>query len=118
MAPRIPTAGWQTADRRHRSVPRLSHTNDVEYRRGDFNLARLEPVDDDPFDPEAVAVMIEDHLVGHLPRHVARSYRPIIAEAITGSGGATCLTEIRGGWERAHGDVGLFGVVLSLPRPE
>jgi hypothetical protein len=81
-------------------------------------LARLDPVDDNPFDPAAVAVMIEDHLVGHLPRNAARAYRPIIADAITASGEATCLAEIRGGWERSHGDVGLFGVILSLPRPE
>ncbi len=79
--------------------------------------ARLEPVDDNPFDSQAVAVRIEDTLVGHLPRHEARSYRPIIEESIRSSGVATCLAEIRGGWERAHGDVGRFGVVITLPRP-
>ncbi len=79
--------------------------------------ARLEPEDDNPFDPRAVAVTIEDNLVGHLPRTAARLYRPIIEESIRRSGLATCRAEIRGGWERAHGDVGRFGVVLSLPRP-
>ncbi len=78
--------------------------------------ARLEPEDDNPFDPQAVAVTIEDNLVGHLPRPAARLYRPIIEESIRNSGVATCRAEIRGGWERAHGDVGRFGVVLRLPR--
>ncbi len=79
--------------------------------------ARLEPDDDNPFDAQAVAVRIEGDLVGHLPRDAARVYRPIIEESIRCSGVATCLAEIRGGWERAHGDVGRFGVVVTLPRP-
>ena len=77
----------------------------------------LEPEDDSPFDSQAVAVRIDENLVGHLSRHAARVYRPIIEESIRRSGVATCLAEIRGGWERAHGDVGRFGVVVTLPRP-
>jgi len=78
--------------------------------------ARLEPVDDNPFDARAVEVRIDDNLVGHLSRQAARFYRPIIEESIRRSGAATCLAEIRGGWERAQGDVGRFGVVVRLPR--
>jgi hypothetical protein len=81
-------------------------------------LARLEPVDDNPFDPGAVAVRIEGHLVGYLPRHTARVYRPIVEESIGSAGVATCLAEIRGGWERDHGDLGRFGVVVTLPTPD
>lgn len=77
--------------------------------------ARLEPEDDNPYDPQAVAVRIEENLVGHLPRQAARAYRPIIEETIQRFGVATCLAEIRGGWERSHGDVGHFGVVVVLP---
>ena len=80
-------------------------------------LARLEPLDDNPFDPQAVAVRIEDRLVGHLPRDAAPVYRPIIEGSIQSSGVASCRAEIRGGWERAQGDVGRFGVVVFLPRP-
>lgn len=80
--------------------------------------ARLEPDDDNPFDPQAVAVTIEDNPVGHLARNIARLYRPIIDDAIRTSGVATCRAEIRGGWERAHGDVGRFGVVLRLPKTD
>ena len=67
--------------------------------------------------PTAVAVNIEGNLVGHLPRPAARVYRPIIEETIQRAGVATCRAEIRGGWERAHGDIGRFGVVVTLPRP-
>ncbi|MDH3302918.1 MAG: bifunctional DNA primase/polymerase, partial [Acidimicrobiia bacterium] len=44
--------------------------------------ARLEPEDDNPFDPLAVAVSIEGSAVGHLPRNLARLYRPVIEETI------------------------------------
>ena len=80
-------------------------------------VARLEPVDDNPFDDQAVAVLIEDRLVGFLSRPAAEAYRPLVEEAIGRSGSATCLAEIRGGWERSGGDVGRFGVVVLLPEP-
>lgn len=79
--------------------------------------ASLEPVDDNPFDDQAVAVVIEERLVGYLPRRVAEVYRPMVDETIGRSGAATCLAEIRGGWERPGGDIGRFGVVLLLPDP-
>ncbi len=78
-------------------------------------VARLEPVDDNPFDDQAVAVTIEDHLVGFLPLPAAALYRPLVEEAIGRSGAAACLAEIRGGWERSPSDVGRFGVVVLLP---
>lgn len=81
-------------------------------------VARLEPVDDNPFDDQAVAVAIEDRLVGFLSRPAAAFYRPLVEEAIGRSGAATCLAEIRGGWERSPNDVGRFGVVVLLPDPE
>ena len=78
-------------------------------------VARLEPVDDNPFDDQAVAVVIEDRLVGFLPRRAAEAYRPLVEESIGRTGSANCVAEIRGGWERSHGDVGRFGVVVLLP---
>ncbi len=78
-------------------------------------VARLVPQDDNPYDPNAVEVVIDDRLVGHLPRDAARAYRPLISQTVGAAGTATCLAEIRGGWERAHGDVGRFGVVVHLP---
>ncbi len=81
-------------------------------------VATLEPVDDNPFDSQAVAVVIERRLVGYLPRAAAPIYRPLVEEAISRAGAATCLAEIRGGWERSGGDIGHFGVVLILPDPD
>jgi hypothetical protein len=79
-------------------------------------VARLVPDDDNPYDPNAIGVLVEDRPVGHLPREVARAYRPTVEDAIVDTGAATCRAEIRGGWERGHGDVGCFGVVVRLPR--
>lgn len=78
-------------------------------------LAHLEPEGDNPADPDAVAVTIEGWVVGHLARRDAPRYRPAIQAAKAEHGVATCLAEIRGGWERDHGDVGRFGVILFLP---
>ncbi len=79
-------------------------------------LAQLVAERDNPFDPHAVAVLIDGRIVGHLPRETARAYRPLIDRAIAAAGTATCLADIRGGWERGHGDVGRFGVVVHMPR--
>lgn len=78
--------------------------------------AELVPQSDNPYDPQAVAVQIGGQVVGHLPRATARTYRTLIERAITATGRATCQAEIRGGWQRAHGDVGRLGVVVHLPR--
>lgn len=80
--------------------------------------ASLEPIDDNPFDAEAVAVTIEGSPVGYLSRQAAAIYRPIVEESIGRSGTATCLAEIRGGWERSPSDIGRFGVVVLLPDPD
>jgi hypothetical protein len=81
-------------------------------------LADLVPEHDNPRDPAAVEVVIEGHPVGHLPGELAAAYRPVVLRAIAERGRATCRAEIRGGWERPHGDVGRFGVVLRLPALE
>ena len=78
-------------------------------------LAHLELDDGDPDDPNAVSVTVEGWVVGHLSRRDAARYRPVIQAAIAENGLATCLAEIRGGWQRDRGDVGRFGVILFLP---
>ncbi len=65
-----------------------------------------------------MAVTIEGLVVGHLARRDASRYRPVIQAAKAENGTASCLAEISGGWERDHGDVGRFGVVLLLPQLE
>lgn len=79
-------------------------------------LARLVPQPENPADPDAIAVLIDGVEVGHLPRDLARRYGRLVAEVTEAEGEAICEAEIRGGWQRPHGDVGMFGVVLSLPR--
>jgi hypothetical protein len=81
-------------------------------------LAELVPRADNPVDPAAVEVVVGGRRVGYLGRSAARAYRPAVDAAIATGGVATCLAEIRGGWERAHGDVGRFGVIVFLPRVE
>lgn len=42
-------------------------------------------------------------------------FETILDESIGRSGAATCLAEIRGGWDRSDGDAGPPGVVVPLP---
>jgi hypothetical protein len=81
-------------------------------------LAELVPRADNAYDPAAVEVVVDGRAVGYLGRTAARAYRPFVDAAIAADDAATCLAEIRGGWERGHGDVGRFGVVVFLPRVE
>ncbi len=78
-------------------------------------VAHLVPEPTNPTDPAAVAVHIRGRTVGHLDRRAARALRPAIDEAIADHGLAACEAEIRGGWERGHGDVGAFGVTVRCP---
>ena len=77
-------------------------------------VAHLVPEPADADDPRAVAVTIDDRPVGDLSRSDAARYGPEIAEAVKRSGEASCRATIVGGWERAHGDIGHFGVRLHL----
>ena len=65
-------------------------------------------------DPAAIAVTIGGRTVGYLSRPDSARHRQAIATAIDRTGEASCIAFIVGGWEREHGDVGLFGVRLHL----
>lgn len=78
-------------------------------------VAELVPDPDNPYDPEAVEVRIDDQAVGHIRHDDLELLWPEIEDALDMHGFATCRAEIRGGWDRGRGDVGLFGVVLFLP---
>jgi hypothetical protein len=69
----------------------------------------------DPGDLLAVDVVIDGRTVGRLRREDAATLRQLVDQAIERDGAAICHGEIRGGWDRGRGDVGLFGVVLQLP---
>ena len=80
-------------------------------------VAHLVPEPGNLADPAAIAVTISGRTVGYLSRPDSACFRAAIAAAIEGSGEASCIAVIVGGWEREHGDVGLFGVRLRLGAP-
>lgn len=77
-------------------------------------VATLVPDPGNPHDADAVAVTIAGRVVGYLSHADALRCRRRIDDAIASWGRATCAASIVGGWERAHGDVGSFGVRLRL----
>jgi hypothetical protein len=79
-------------------------------------VAELAPEPENRFDADAVAVRIAGLPVGYLRHDDAVRLRPLVDRSIARHGRATCRATIRGGWDRGHGDVGAFGVVLLLPR--
>jgi hypothetical protein len=68
-----------------------------------------------PFDSDAIEVLIDDRPVGYLRHEDAVSYRDEVLDSLDLHGFATCWAHIRGGWDRGHGDVGALGVTLELP---
>jgi hypothetical protein len=78
-------------------------------------VAELRPDPDNPVDPAAIEVRIADRTVGYIRGHDLGWVRPQVEASIEQHGHATCKAAIRGGWDRGHGDVGWFGVVLLLP---
>lgn len=80
-------------------------------------VAELVPTPNNPYDPDAVEVRIESRVVGHIARDDLDWLRPIVDTCCDRHGVATCRARIRGGWDRGHGEVGSFGVVLLLPTP-
>jgi hypothetical protein len=74
-------------------------------------VAELVAEPTNPYDPNAVAVMIDGRQVGHLSRQTAA----IVCARLTARG-RPCKVRaaIVGGWERGK-DVGNFGVWLMMP---
>lgn len=63
-----------------------------------------------------IEVRIDDRPIGYLSRIHARRFTDLVADSIEQHGLATARASIRGGWDRGGGDIGLFGVILSMPR--
>ena len=74
--------------------------------------------DSNPHDKYAVRVEIEGRTVGHLGRDHAKQYRKKLAEAGHPHITASCMANIRGGWDRGNGSRGRYGVWLDLPVEE
>lgn len=80
--------------------------------------AVLRPEPDNPYDPNAIAVIVErGGVVGYLTRRDALQYRPVIEELARRKLLGSCMATIRGGWDRGGGDRGHFGIFLDLAPP-
>lgn len=73
--------------------------------------------EDNPHDPNAVAVMIDTRPVGWIPRHEAAEFRKEMLAVNPERQAMTCKAKIVGGWDDGEGNEGSFGVKLSLARP-
>jgi hypothetical protein len=77
--------------------------------------AFLVPEDDNPHDPKAVCIYIQELSVGHLDRETARSFQKQMAAAGAAGRAIKCSAIIVGGWDRGGRDKGHFGVKIDLP---
>jgi hypothetical protein len=68
-------------------------------------------------DPNAVGVMIDSRPVGWIPAARAAEFRAAITSLDPERRAVTCKAKIVGGWDGGRGDVGHFGVKLSLAWP-
>ena len=77
--------------------------------------AFLVPEDDNPHDPKAVCIYIQDQPVGHLDRETAQGFRKQLEVAGLTGVAMKCSAIIVGGWDRGGDDQGFFGVKIDLP---
>jgi hypothetical protein len=77
--------------------------------------AELVPEPSNPYDPNAVKVLIARRLVGYLSRADAVRFHAEMALAERPGEGARCAAKINGGWRTNQYDEGCFGVRLGIP---
>ncbi|HVM34542.1 MAG TPA: HIRAN domain-containing protein [Actinomycetota bacterium] len=81
-------------------------------------LAVLQPEPENPYDSNAIAIHVDGKLVGYMPKQAAAEYAPIAqllaSKGKVGAGRAF----IKGGWRRADGDEGEYGIELELSPTE
>jgi hypothetical protein len=73
--------------------------------------------DDNPYDANAVVVLINRKIVGYIPRSLAPLFRSEILRINPKELPVTCDAKIVGGWDRGDGDEGYYGVKLSIAEP-
>ncbi len=76
--------------------------------------AELEPENDNPYDSNAVAVLIDGLKVGYLSRSHAQSFREEAGDRLESARKILCRGRVRGGWDRGPRDRGHFGVTLDI----
>lgn len=67
-----------------------------------------------PYDPDAVQVLVEGACVGYIPRDSTGPFRQMLRGFEASGTPATARAWITGGWRRAFGDEGTFGMKLDL----
>ncbi len=77
--------------------------------------AFLNPEPNNPYDPNAVVVTIQNQTVGYLSRDTAKIFCRTLAAG--GFETVSCEAVINGGWNRGGGDRGHFGVRLNAVMP-
>lgn len=73
-----------------------------------YCTAHLSTEPDNPYDKNAVAVYIDGHQVGYLPRAAAKAFSKYNLETVTAD------AVIVGGWLKNNGSSGHYGVRLDL----
>lgn len=105
------------------SLERLAGGRTIDGARNPDHTAILLPEPTNPYDPNAVRVVVvtatgEHAVVGYLSQEDAVGYRPIIDRLAAQGMVAACRASISGGWDRGDGDRGEFGVRLSMGTPD
>jgi hypothetical protein len=80
--------------------------------------AVLIPEPDNPYDPNAVCVRVDNECVAYLCRADAITYQPDLLDLWRREVYCWCRATIIGGWLRDDGDEGNFGIWLDLAAPE
>jgi hypothetical protein len=81
------------------------------------HVAALVPEPQNSYDKQAVAVLIEGRLVGHLSREDARAYGVVIRRCRDADRYPAVHATLTGGWDRGGDDRGHIGVKLALGKP-
>ncbi len=106
------------------TLERLAGGRTIDGGRYCDHIALMLPEPSNPYDHNAVRVMLAPHfdgatagLVGYLSREDAVAYRPVIDRLASMARLMACRASLKGGWDRGGGDRGSFGVTLHLDRP-
>jgi hypothetical protein len=76
--------------------------------------AELRLEDENPYDANAIAVLIDSSKVGYLSRSDARRFREQAGDQLESARRILCRGRVRGGWNRGPRDRGHFGVTLDI----
>lgn len=76
--------------------------------------AEIIPENNNPYDSKAVAVKIENQLVGYLARDEARMFRRRLGQKGLSGKTTTCAAIVVGGGTRNNGEILFYGVKLDL----